>query len=343
MHRHIEYRELPTTDGALWVSDPQLVGFAFTELVPSWAGRTAPGSRLDIDCRIGDSQRWSRWYPLAQWSTDPDTATSVPDQSDALGHADTDTVIVAAGVEATRWQLRVNAVGDATLDRVGAMVSSVPRGEPVPLGEPGPGLGRELAIAGLSQRVHGDWYAQWDGGGGSWCSPTSTSMVLAFWGAAPSPDEYEWVRPDHPDRHVVHAVRGCFDRAYGGAGNWPFNTAYAATRGMHAFITRLRSLTEAERFIAAGIPLVASVRVDPAVLPEAGYAANGHLVVIGGFSSEGDIVCFDPASPDNDSVRRVYRRANFAAAWGASGGIVYVIHPPNIARPAYTDAAEPNW
>ena len=44
-----------------------------------------------------------------------------------------------------------------------------------------------------------------------------------------------------------------------GAGNWPFNTAYAANLTGDAFVTRLTSLREAERFIAAGIPLAASI------------------------------------------------------------------------------------
>ena len=49
-----------------------------------------------------------------------------------------------------------------------------------------------------------------------------------------------------------------WDYTYEGAGNWPFNAAYAHTYGLDSFVTRLRSLAEAERFVGAGIPLVVS-------------------------------------------------------------------------------------
>ena len=38
-----------------------------------------------------------------------------------------------------------------------------------------------------SQMVHSGHYPQWGGGGEAWCSPTSTSMVLAYYGALPKP------------------------------------------------------------------------------------------------------------------------------------------------------------
>lgn len=348
MDRRIAYRELDlaagTTADQEWVSAPQSVDFDFTELVASWQADTPDGGWIEVAARVGTADGWSKWYCLADWSTDPVRAsTSVTDQRDLYAEVDCDTVTVADGRRADRFQLWVNLRGGAVLRRAGAMASRVPRDEPVPVGEPGPAAGHEVPVPGFSQRIHGTRYAQWDGGGGSWCSPTSTSMILGFWGAGPAEHEYDWVDPQHPDRHVVHAVRGCYDRAYG-AGNWSFNAAYAGSRGMHAFVTRLGSLTEAEQFIATGIPLVASVKVDPQVLTGAGYASVGHLVVIAGFTETGDVVCFDPAADDPQAVRRVYPRAAFAHAWGASGGIVYVIHPPAQARPAaHTGSADGNW
>ena len=62
-----------------------------------------------------------------------------------------------------------------------------------------------------------------------------------------------------PDPQVNHAARMIYDYQYEGAGNWPFNTAYAASfPGLDAKVTRLHSLDEAERFIKAGIPVVTS-------------------------------------------------------------------------------------
>jgi len=48
--------------------------------------------------------------------------------------------------------------------------------------------------------------------------------------------------------------------------------------------------------------------------------------VIGGFTSTGNVIAYDPASDDDSAVRHVYDRGQFERAWiPASGGIVYVI------------------
>jgi peptidase C39-like protein len=284
--------------------------------------------------RVGARSAYSRWMALASWTTDDGEApsTSVPGQRDDLGWVDTDTFMAAPGTHVDSWQLRVTLVrredGAAVpaLRGAFAMVSAVPRGEAVPCNEAGPGLGLELAVPPLSQRVHSDLYPPW-GRGDAWCSPTSMAMVLDFWGARPDPREYAWVAPGHPDRHVVLAVRRCYDHAYG-AGNWSFNAAWAASRGLHAYVTRVPDVAAAETFIAAGVPLIASISVHPDRLASADYTSPGHLVVITGFTRDGDVICNDPAARDTASVRRVYRREQFARAWGVSAGIVYVIHPP---------------
>jgi hypothetical protein len=174
-------------------------------------------------------------------------------------------------------------------------------------------------------------------------------MVVDFWGAGPSGAETGWVTaavPTETDPQVDFAARNVFDYTYDGAGNWPFNTAYAAARGLRGFVTRLRTLTEAEEFIAKGIPLVASVSFTKGELKGAGYGTNGHLMVIVGFTDTGDVVCNDPAShliPDNGEVRVTYDREQFENVWAPhSGGIVYVIHPERVALPDAPEK-EPNW
>ena len=127
-------------------------------------------------------------------------------------------------------------------------------------------------------------------------------MVVAYWQRGPSAADYAWVTGDHPghtDPQVDYAARHTFDYAYDGAGNWPFNTAYAAPlAGGPSFVTRLRSLREAERFIAAGIPLVASISFGSGDLDGSPISGtNGHLLVIAGFTESGDVVVNDPAIP----------------------------------------------
>ena len=89
-----------------------------------------------------------------------------------------------------------------------------------------------------------------------------------------------------------------FDHGYDGTGNWAFNTAYAASRTGAAFVTRLRDLTEVEQLVAAGIPVVASIAFGRYQLSGAPISSSsGHLLVIVGFTSTGDVVVNDPAAP----------------------------------------------
>ena len=94
-----------------------------------------------------------------------------------------------------------------------------------------------------------------------------------------------------------------------------FNTAYAAHFGLEAEVTQLHSLAEAEQFIKAGIPLVASIAFQPNKLDGFLFrGTDGHLLVIGGFTAGGDVISYDPASTSDATVRHVYDRAQFEKA-----------------------------
>jgi len=165
-------------------------------------------------------------------------------------------------------------------------------------------------------------------------------------GGGPSPDELAWVAPGHVNPDVDYAARGTYDAGLRGTGNWPFNTAYAGRFSLSAFVTQLRSLTEAESFVRAGIPIVASLK--PGVYGLDGYlfpgSAEGHLLVIIGFDETGDPIVNDPAAWSNATVRRIYDRVQFERAWlGGSGGIAYVIHRTDVALPRAAFGATRNW
>src|SRR6478735_10594017 len=132
-------------------------------------------------------------------------------------------------------------------------------------------------------------------------------MLLGYYRALPSQANYAWVNKSYADPWVDHVARLVYDYGYHGAGNWAFNTAYPANLTGDAFVTRLTSLREAERFIAAGIPLAASISFSRGQLSGAPISATaGHLVVIAGFTRTGDVVVNDPAASSNSTVRRVY-------------------------------------
>jgi hypothetical protein len=174
-------------------------------------------------------------------------------------------------------------------------------------------------------------------------------MVVSYWSNVtgtnydPTQSEYQWVLDalgdDHNDPWVDYTARYVYDYHYNGAGNWPFNAAYAAGRGLVGDVTMLHNLNEAEPFIQDGIPLVASVAWNPNKLEGSDIkSTNGHLLVIRGFTDDGrQVIANDPASPTDGDVEHRYDREQFERAWlPASGGIVYVIRPAGWPTPDLT-------
>ena len=330
-------------DTGTWTSPWATPGFALTRLVASWSALTRGDSHVRVEVRGRSGSTTSSWDTLADWAAGDAhfRRTTTSGQDDDLGSVNVDTWVVPGGV--TAYQLRVTlvrAAGQAAspaVDAVGAMASLLPDADTVRTSRPGVARGVVLDVPRYSQMIHRGEYPQYGGGGEAWCSPTSTSMVLGYYDALPAPAAYAWVRDGYADPWVDHAARMTYDYDYDGTGNWPFNTAYAAGLAGHAFVTRLTSLRQAERFIAAGIPLVASIAFGRGELDGAPISStDGHLVVIVGFTQSGDVVVNDPAAATDAGVRRTYDRGQFENAWiPTSGGTVYVIRddahplPPN--------------
>ena len=342
---------------ATWTSPLRDNGFGLTELISSWNANTPNGTWVEVQARGWTAAgSVSGWYVLGRWcSNDPAdggaiTRTSVDDQGDDLATVWTDTVHLLNGNAFDRCQLRVHLMRrhgghrTPTVTFLGAVCSALPDWAPGRVSEPLSSRAVLVPVPPYSQELHHGEYPQWGGGGESWCSPTSTSMTVASWGRGPTTRQLSWVETP-VDPQVDFAARNTFDAAYDGCGNWPFNTAYAGRFGLEGFVTRLRSLREAELFVRRGIPLVTSIAFAKRQLDGAGYSTDGHLMVLRGFTADGDPVVNDPAShllASDAEVQVTYRRDQFERRWlTASGGTVYVIHPVGRALPpAPTEA---NW
>ncbi|MEV0162818.1 peptidase C39 family protein [Nonomuraea fuscirosea] len=351
---HTDALGTKTWEYARWTGPERAIGFAATELIASWTADVPQGSWLQVEARVRNTEGLTRWYALGRWSyAEGDVLrTSVPGQGDADAKVAVDTLVAAAGRPMSGYQLRLTLYrlpGSGVTPRVrtsGVMSSNVPGRKTVPVSPGGGAWGKELAVPRRSQNTHQGHYPEWNGGGEAWCSPTSTTMVMGYWDVWPSERDTAWVDPADPDPEVDHAARHTYDHAYAGTGNWPFNTAYAGRYGLDGFVTRLRSLTELELLIKAGVPVITSQSFKKGELPGAGYGTDGHLMVVVGFTASGDVIANDPASPNNEAVRRVYPRAAFENVWlrgSSSGGVAYVIHPPGRPLPATTPGLPANW
>jgi peptidase C39-like protein len=314
MPRRIRYDAWSPADGQTWTTPWCEPGFAFTDLVASWSATTPRGTWIEIAAQARGTRTW---HVLGRWAS----GARARRRASVHGDAQVDIDIWRPGDDVDAYRLRVSGHGTARVrpqvHSLGAVVSAGPvrATTSAPLRR----SGRVLDVPRLSQMT---WK---EVGGGGWCSPTSVAMVLSHAGTLP------------PGTDVPRAAAEVVDPAYAdGTGNWSFNTAWAATLTGHAFVTRLRDLREAERFVDAGVPLVASVAYPRGALTGAPVrGTDGHLVVVRGFTADGHVVTNDPAAPTERSVRRTYDRGQFERAWlDGSGGLVYVIHRADQVIPA---------
>ncbi|MHC0433175.1 peptidase C39 family protein [Streptomyces sp. O3] len=340
-----------------WTSPVHRLSVRSTEAIASWNADTPPGTWLQVELR-GDYSDGTRtpWYVMGRWTSgDADGVdirrTSVDGQRDGKSSVWTDTFAIDdadSGLRLVSYQLRLTLLrrpgSSATpkVWRLGAMGSDIPDRFEVPASKPC--VARELIVPRYSQETHIGQYPEYDNGGEAWCSPTSSQMIIEYWGREPTADDLAWVNPEFDDPQVCHAARHTYDYQYEGCGNWPFNAAYAATyEDLRGVVTRLGSLTELETLIAAGIPAITSQSFRADELTGAGYGTSGHLMTVIGFTESGDVIANDPNSPTNEAVRRVYRRREWENIWlrtkryhadgrvvSGTGGVCYLYFPARL-------------
>jgi hypothetical protein len=343
-----------TWEYATWTSPVHRLRVPSTETIASWNAHTPAGTWIQVELNgtYSDGTR-TPWYVMGRWAAgDQDIKrTSVDDQSDGKSSIWTDTFAIddaTTGLRLVSYRLRLTLYRKPgtrltpTVWRLGAMGSDIPDRFTVPASTPG--LAQELSVPRFSQEIHKGQYPEYDNGGEAWCSPTSSQMIIEYWGGRLTPEQLSWVDPSYADPQVDHAARFTYDYQYEGCGNWPFNAAYAATfEGLQGVVTRLGSLTDLETLIAAGIPAITSQSFLKEELTGAGYGTSGHLMTIIGFTADGDVIANDPASPSDEAVRRVYKRREWENIWlrtkrynasgsvvSGTGGVCYLYFP---ARP----------
>jgi len=315
-----------------WMTSPvYATTTGFDTLVPSWEAATPTGTWIELEVRVRSGGAWTPWFSMGVWASDTGSVArhSVNAQRSGAWEVLTDTLRSQGLAFADAYQYRLTLFmeqpGVSPLVRGVSVAASDSHRHGENLGVVGTGSwGWELQVPTRSEMVY-------EGGDEWWCSPTSLSMVMAYWAGPTSASELDQPAP------VVAA--GTYDHAYQGWGNWPFNTAYASAYGLRATVSRFSSIEQVEWWIDSGVPVVASIAWDNSygeqTLSGAPLASSdGHLLVILGFDSSGNVIVNDPAGSDDSQVRRVYRRDEFTRAWfSGSGGIAYLVYPAGWSTP----------
>ena len=294
------------------------------EAIPSWNADTPDHTWIEIQLRAQIDGQWTNWYRMGLWDSAHQRSkrTSINDQHDEMARVATDTLSFLRAPSHLQARVLLYATG-GELPELNELALCLSPEHAWSVDDPIAYAERDTALNLPTLRAQ---YAYPEEQG--WCSPTSLSMVFAYW--------HE--RLGKADLAVFHEARSLpeiaapmvYDPAYDGTGNWAFNTAYATTLGLSAYFTRMHSLDQLARWIEVGVPVVLSLAWGVGELDGTPIAkASGHLIVITGFSGDRVLVA-DPAASDASGVARSYRADQLFRCWQRhSGGSVYLIFPPD--------------
>lgn len=291
-------------------SPPVEAGIRWKQLVVSWNVTTNIALSVAARPMLPGG---ARFLSLGRWALAASPKTpreSVNGQEASWGEVQTDVLVLREA--ATSAEVRLEVLGpEAGLRRLalafsgdGGMEESAKAASAV--------WGRDLPVPVRSQ-------ADFPEGVSRWCSPTSTTMLMAYWGERQT-------RPDWIPT-VPETARGVFDPGWDGTGNWPFNMAFAGSPpGLNAVVARWESLADLERWVESGAPAAASVSYAMLKGRPVAEPGDGHLVVVRGFTAAGDVRVNDPGVR-RERVDRVFPRGDFDRAWTHSRRTVYLVWP----------------
>ena len=339
-HARVElgYRESDYPRLGSWTGPEIDAAFPFDELIASFNVTTPGSSGVTLDVRVQQDGAWSPWVYLQSWGktlTPPDRST----QWDG-GRVRVDTLLLDK--PATKYQARVSLASfeydpkapRPSIRRLSVCYSGVvtdperrarllrdandPTTRPSTIGPwardlpvPFRGQGEDRNPRAIRKLI---------------CSPTSTSMVLQFYGF---------------DRPTVENATAIYDPYNDLFGNWGRAIARAGEFGLDAYLTRFRNWDQVHAMIARGVPVIASIRFRKGEVKGFLYEfTRGHLLVIRGFKPNGDLIVNDPARKDQGNGV-VYKAEEFAKAWFDHGGVGYVIERPKDEAPSIATGVVP--
>ena len=296
----------------VWTTRVVEAELPFTEFLPSWNATVPADCGVVFEARVRDhgKRTWSPWLYVGFWGHIP--GGTHQEQFEG-GKLDTDNLQLTSPCDAFQMRVKfesysLDASKNPSLRRLQVIYSGVPAEE-----EKAKWIKPVAVAVGWDRNLPVPFRPQGDAPPSlSWqlCSPTSTSMVMNYWGV---------------DRPTVENALAIYDVDHDMFGNWGRAVQYAGSMGLDAWLERFRNWDQVKAKIAMGQPVIASIRFGYGEFPSSVLTHSaGHLIVLRGFTKDGDVICNDPGSRAKGNGV-VYKASELGHAWFDHGGVGYVI------------------
>lgn len=291
--------------------------FPFNDLLPSWNVDVPAGAAFTAEIRVGrrEGDFWTRFYFLGTWGRRESFKGKY--LRDENGFINLDYFQSNREYDRIQYRFKLETGADGRRPvprRVGLAYSNTLNNEALARKfretvDPGPKekWARRLPVPFRSQF--------WESPriGSLICSPTSVSMVLEYRGEK------------KPTEVVADRM---YDPAYKLYGNWWRAVQAAYSWGVPGYVERFGDWNAVKRYIAAGQPVIASIRINKGEMSHKPQRqSNGHLIVIVGFTENGDVLINDPVGETVEEGTAAYKREDMEKIWLGRGGVAYILQP----------------
>jgi hypothetical protein len=279
---------------------PQSAPYPYDIGLPSWNG-SAPGDSgsFRVLIRVPYLSDWSPWLEVGYWKANLWQGRKSTTFNG--GKIDIDTVVLY--YYATEWQFAIemkrnsSSVPSPTLSLLSFFISdsrktqnidytAIINDKPESIFIPT----TFLAQYRISNEI-----------GGSICSPTTVSMILLSYSIQVDPLQF---------------AIDTLDPYYDIFGVWPRVVQNASEYGLKGTVTRYRTWSETREVLANG------GRIGMSIGPP---LYSGHLVMLAGFTENGDPIVHDPART-YDGYAHVFNKNDLSHSWFDKGGVAYTFY-----------------
>ncbi len=308
MHHHEIISDKITANSYCWEN----VEGHFNELLISWNALRPQQGYYAIYVSV-KTEEWSPWLLYAQWGKDFQMGCSSKESSGKV-YVHQDAVNLINDLTATGFKIKIVGEEGAEVQNFHSLhVCSSIINEITTKPYTKPTKSTTLNVEGISQMALDDARRE------RLCSPTSTTAVVRFL------QEKRTAQP-------IDFAEKSWDQGFDIFGNWVFNVVEAyhrlPTGKYHCWVERCESFDTVFKTLEKGLPCVISIRgpLEGSALPY----SSGHLLAVIGYDCEtNEVLCMDPAFPNDESTKVRYPLDDLITAWSRRKNVAYVFSAHN--------------